>query len=521
MLASFALILFASGAAAARADVCPVRVLSLSLEGRGTSGHLFRYRAVLEAESGTAPQDIDVQIQTSGGRAPLSARASHVQFLQDEDAFDDVVVFDRPSQDISGISVADTVSSDGALPCTSPTVHVGDQGSGLVGWDIPTVITTFSDEGTIAPDASTIAILSGKSRNAAFTRKPTPYYPPLAQDADVSGKVVVSVRLSPVGQLETAHIDISSGSKLLDNAAMDAARKSTYSGKTLDGIPIVSTYQIVYEFRLDGEPWPPEMSDLLKMYCPAILGHPMVNTSLNSGTAYWYELDLNTVETPLDSVTLEMADAASHTTDLLWNIPLRGYGDTMGTGRDPSIDYSSLSGALFSPGAALTWGQVQATSVHAKKSETCKPYPVDVSNKVDSDSLVAATQTIRPWLTVPIVETVLPARFATVSWPKYDFDAYRPQQPIVLSVSVHVSPLGEPLVALVHSVSIAPALAAAALNAAMESTYVVPHSTDGAAITQTFDVTYLYVPGSAPAGKPVGLVSLDRPHGIRRHTPHN
>jgi hypothetical protein len=188
-----------------------------------------------------------------------------------------------------------------------------------------------------------------------------------------------------------------------------------------------------------------------------------------------------------------MTDSASHANDLLWNILLRGYYDTMGSGRDISMDYSSMTGAIFWPGPALTSGTVRAVTEHSKKSAPCKPYQADVQNKVDSDSLVAVTQTDRPWLTAPIVETVLPARFATVDWPKYA-PTVEPQRPVAIHVSVHVSPSGEPLVAVVHGVSNAPAFAAAALDAAMQSTYVVPHTADGAPLTQTFDITYLYVP---------------------------
>jgi hypothetical protein len=262
------------------------------------------------------------------------------------------------------------------------------------------------------------------------------------------------------------------------------------------------------------------MPELLRMYCPAILGHPIVNAGLNSGTAFWYEVNLSTAERQFDSITVEMVDSSSHINDLPWNTLLPGYDATMRIGRDSSVDYSTLSGALFWPSTALSWGKVQAVTEHAKKSATCKPYPVDVGRTVDSDSLVAVTQTDRPWLTEPVVETVLPARFAVVSWPNYA-PAVEPSLPVAIRVSVHVTQSGEPLVGVVHGVSAAPEFAAAALNAAMTSTYVVPHTAGGAVITQTFDIYYLYAPTSVAAGKPVGLVSLDRSDGIRHHPPHD
>ena len=493
IIAPSVIVLFASTVAAVRADVCPVGVLSLSLEGKGTSGNIYRYRVVVEANSDKAPRDIDLQIQAGTGGAQLRARTPHLQYYRDEDAYDDVLVFDRPSQDVTGVAVVDTVSRDVTSPCASPTVRVGDQIGGLVGWDIPTVNVTFGSAGASSPDAAQVKLFSGESADAKFTTKHSVDYPPMAQEMGVSGKVVVVVQLGPAGQLESAHVGVSSGSWVLDAAAMDAAKRSSFSGSTLDGIPIVTTYNIIYEFRLTRGPWPPETPDLFRMYCPAILGDPVAAASLNSGTAVWYEVNLSTAELRFDSIALEMTDSTSHVNDLLWNTLLRGYYDTMGAGRDITMDYFSMTGAIFWPVPALTSGTVRMTTEHSKTSAKCKPYPVNVQNKLDSDSLVAITQTSRPWLTAPIVETVLPARFATVNWPDYA-PSVEPQQPIAIHVGVHVSPSGEPLVAVVHGVSNAPAFVAAALDAAMQSTYVVPRTADGAPLTQTFDITYLYVP---------------------------
>jgi TonB family protein len=521
VLALSVFVMVASATVAARADECQVRVLSMSLEGKGTSDQIYRYRVVLEATSSDAPQDVDLQIQTTDNAAPLTARAPHLQFFQDENAYDDVVVFDRPSQDVSSIAVADTGSGDAVNPCTSTPVHLGDPVVGLVGWDIPTVIAAFSDAGRKVPDASKFNVITGRSKSARFKFKAPLNYPQIAKDTDVSGRVIVTVQLGTEGQLVSSRVAESSRFALLDAAALEAARSSTFTAHTLDGIPVVSWYKIIYKFILDGEDsGPPEISDLLKYYCPAIIGSAYINATLYSGKAFWYGLDLTTADTQFDSIQLAMADTPSHANEFFWNTILSGSGGTINAGHDASIDYSSMSGALFWPGAALTSGTVQAITQHTQKSATCKPYPSNVSNELDSNSLVAVAQTDRPWLTTPVVETVLPARFATMSWPIYA-PAIEPPQPLAIQVSVHVTQSGFPLIGVVHNVSDAPAFATAALNAAMASTYVVPFAADGAVITQTFDILYLYVPPSAPAGNPVGLVSLDRSDGNRRRPPHD
>jgi TonB family protein len=487
------IVILASSSAAARADECPIRVASVVLEGKGISDHIFRYRVVLSAESDNAPSDIGLQIHIGTIHTSINARAPHLQLVRDNESFEDAVIFERPAQDVSGVAVVDTESGGVASPCSSPTVRVGDPVSGLGGWDISTVLVTLDDSKSVSPDTSRADLLPGRLTDAKFKTKAMLDYPEAAKDANVSGQVRALVQIGPSGQVENVNVVKSSGSKLLDDAALAAVSRSAFTGSAYDGIPVAQAYTIIYEFVL-GDNVPLSPSDIFKLYCPAAVDDLSLATSLFSGSAFWYDVGLMTTGNRFDSVSLAVVGTHSPVKLLQWNTTLGGGSDPTRIGDDAIQGHSAVSGALFWPGDALAAATVQDATPHAKAAETCKPYGAHVEYDVDKDSIVAIAKTDRPWLLSPIVEPVLQARFAAISWPKYVPSASDPTTAVAVEVRVHVTQSGEPLVAIVHSTSLSPKFASAALGAAMASRYVVPLSPGGAPISQTFDVVYIYVP---------------------------
>jgi TonB family protein len=79
--------------------------------------------------------------------------------------------------------------------------------------------------------------------------KVTPTYPQAAVKADIQGEVTVAITVGWTGRLLASSIRSSSGSTLLDDAALDAARESTYRAPGLDGIAIQRSYTVLYVFR--------------------------------------------------------------------------------------------------------------------------------------------------------------------------------------------------------------------------------------------------------------------------------
>jgi TonB family protein len=483
----------ASATAVARADECPVSVSSVELEGKGVANHIFRYRIALNAQTATNPPDVIVQIQF-GDRQPIQVVASHLQFNSHTDSSDDVRIFERPSEDVTGAAVTGTESGANVVPCTSPIALVGHSSS-PTDWITPTVSMTVNDTTAASPDASRVDLISVSNTDASFKHKAPLNYPTIARDQNISGTARAFVEIGPQGQRISSRIAYSSGSKVLDAAALSTLNQSEFLGSTFEGIPVESGYYIVYEFRLD-DGIPVEIPDLLKTYCPAIIDGISLSTNLFSGSAYWYNVELTTTPSTFDSVSLAVVGSQGPVKILQWRTITSGAHRMVGGYLGGKSAYKSEAGALFWPGDALAAGVVQDVTPHLRQLQTCKPYGAHVDYNADPDSVVAIAETDKPWLDAPVLETVLPARFKNVVWPKYVPSTSDPTYAVAVDVDVHVTQLGEPLVAIVRKASLAPEFAKAALDAAMASTYAVPHTADGAPLTQTFNITYLYVPAN-------------------------
>jgi TonB family protein len=87
--------------------------------------------------------------------------------------------------------------------------------------------------------------------DADYVVKVTPRYPQAAVRADIQGRVIVAATVGSDGRLLAWSIRVSSGSTILDDAALDAARESTYRAPMFGGIAIQRSYTILYTFALD------------------------------------------------------------------------------------------------------------------------------------------------------------------------------------------------------------------------------------------------------------------------------
>ena len=87
--------------------------------------------------------------------------------------------------------------------------------------------------------------------DADFIVKVTPTYPQAAMRADIQGQVVVDITVGTNGRLLASSIRSSSGSTMLDDAALEAARESRYRAPLLAGIRFQRSFTIHYTFALD------------------------------------------------------------------------------------------------------------------------------------------------------------------------------------------------------------------------------------------------------------------------------
>ena len=86
--------------------------------------------------------------------------------------------------------------------------------------------------------------------DARFVHQVQPDYPEIAKAQNAQGTAVVFATVGPKGNVLSTHIDQSTGNKLLDQAALSAARESSFEAPQINGKPATETYRLVYTFAL-------------------------------------------------------------------------------------------------------------------------------------------------------------------------------------------------------------------------------------------------------------------------------
>ena len=84
----------------------------------------------------------------------------------------------------------------------------------------------------------------------AFRARQEPAYPERARRAGVAGVVGVRIALAADGTVRQVEVTASSGSRLLDEAALEAARTSTFAPATRNQAPVESEAVANYRFEL-------------------------------------------------------------------------------------------------------------------------------------------------------------------------------------------------------------------------------------------------------------------------------
>ena len=84
----------------------------------------------------------------------------------------------------------------------------------------------------------------------AFRARQEPAYPERARRAGAEGVASVRLRLAADGTVLQAELTRSTGSRLLDEAALAAARGSGFAPATRGGVPVASEATADYRFEL-------------------------------------------------------------------------------------------------------------------------------------------------------------------------------------------------------------------------------------------------------------------------------
>ena len=92
---------------------------------------------------------------------------------------------------------------------------------------------------------------TGAGIEATPLETPAPVYPEEARRANQQGVVTLEIRIDVNGLVESARVTGSSGSTLLDNAAVATVRRWKYKPATLEGQPRTSVRKVKFVFRLE------------------------------------------------------------------------------------------------------------------------------------------------------------------------------------------------------------------------------------------------------------------------------
>ena len=92
---------------------------------------------------------------------------------------------------------------------------------------------------------------SGGGVGIALLYAPRPIYPAAARSAGIEGATVLRMEVQPDGSVGGVQVMESSGSELLDEAAVAAVRKWKFAPWTVDGRAVVAQVEQVISFRLN------------------------------------------------------------------------------------------------------------------------------------------------------------------------------------------------------------------------------------------------------------------------------
>ncbi|HEY5095986.1 MAG TPA: energy transducer TonB [Candidatus Eremiobacteraceae bacterium] len=116
---------------------------------------------------------------------------------------------------------------------------------GVVEPSAPPVVPSAAPVATSTPSGPVVI------RDSTFKYKAPLEYPLYEIQARIEGTVVVLVTIGPDGNVLSASVSTTSGNAHLDEAALKAARASSYTSYYVGGVAVEQQYLIVYEFRLD------------------------------------------------------------------------------------------------------------------------------------------------------------------------------------------------------------------------------------------------------------------------------
>jgi protein TonB len=136
-------------------------------------------------------------------------------------------------------------------PAASPSAGPVEPSASPSGLNAPLPTDTESPVPQASPSHS-ISPIPSDIREGAFLKRVVPSYPPVCIAQGAGGTVVIEITIESDGSVAAARVGQTSGYSCLDEAALAAAKESTYRPPELNGKPVSETYRIVYDFAIDS-----------------------------------------------------------------------------------------------------------------------------------------------------------------------------------------------------------------------------------------------------------------------------
>jgi protein TonB len=109
---------------------------------------------------------------------------------------------------------------------------------------------TVTDESLKADQTALNASIAGPVFNADYLHNPKPPYPLIARRLKLEGTVIVKVLVSSEGKPEIIRLETSSGSNVLDQAALNAVQGWTFVPAKQGNQPVTAWVGVPIRFRL-------------------------------------------------------------------------------------------------------------------------------------------------------------------------------------------------------------------------------------------------------------------------------
>ena len=147
-------------------------------------------------------------------------------------------------------------------PPTQPVVPHND--TPVAPQALPTITSSVTE---MAPEALTTSLLTPEAPSptlpehteetitppqydAAYLSNPPPSYPPLAKQLNIEGRAVIRILVNPSGTPDQVELAQSSGSAVLDRAALNAVRRWIFIPARQGTTPVAAWVEVPIRFHL-------------------------------------------------------------------------------------------------------------------------------------------------------------------------------------------------------------------------------------------------------------------------------